>query len=223
MVVAIDGPAGSGKSVVAERVAAKTGFAYLNSGSLYRAISKKVLESGNPPEDHTLILKIASSCKFEVRGNELLLNGEPVSGIQTDSIDRWSAIHSSILEVRLIVNRQLRAVAAGKDIVVMGRDIGTVVFPDAEVKIYLDASIEARAARRYRQGLSNLNEQQIRAGIEQRDSIDRSKPFGKLERASGAVYIDTSDLTIDQVCETVVREILKAREINRELNTGNEL
>ena len=95
----------------------------------------------------------------------------------------------------------------------MGRDIGTVVFPDAALKIFLDASIQARAARRFRQNRqersNGLNPEQIQESMEQRDSIDRQKPFGRLEQAQDALYIDTSDLTIDRVCDKVVREILK--------------
>jgi len=141
--------------------------------------------------------------------DELFLNGRPLTEIHTDRIDRWSAIHSRIPDVRERVNAQIRSMAGGNDIIVMGRDIATIVFPDAELKIFLDASIETRAARRYRQASSNLNEQEIRKEIEQRDAIDREKPVGKLIQAPDALYLDTSDLTIDEVCDKVVREILK--------------
>ncbi len=209
MVVAIDGPAGSGKSTIAKRVAKTTGFGYLDSGLLYRGIAKAVLDSGQDPEDPGVVVAIASQCRFDMLANELLLNGRPLTEIHTDRIDRWSAIHSRIIEVREMVNAQIRSIARGNDSIVMGRDIGTIVFPDAELKIFLDASIQARAARRYRQGSSDLNEQEIRQEIEQRDAIDREKPVGKLALAPDALYIDTSDLTIDEVCDRVVREILK--------------
>jgi cytidylate kinase len=224
MVVAIDGPAGSGKSTIAKRIAEKTGFGYLDSGLLYRGIAKAVLDSGQDPEDPGVVVAIAAQCRFEMPVNELFMNGRPLTEIHTDRIDRWSAIHSRNTEVRERVNAQIRSMAGGNDIIVMGRDIGTIVFPDAELKIFLDASIETRAARRHRQASSNLNEQEIRKEIEQRDAIDREKPIGKLIQAPDALYIDTSDLTIDEVCDRVRREILKAlREINRELNTGNDL
>jgi len=209
MVVAIDGPAGSGKSTIAKRVAEKTGFGYLDSGLLYRGISKAVLDSGQDREDPGVVVAIASQCRFEMPVDELFLNGRPLTEIHTDRIDRWSAIHSRIPDVRERVNAQIRSMAGGNDIIVMGRDIATVVFPDAELKIFLDASIETRAARRYRQASSNLNEQEIRKEIEQRDAIDREKPVGKLIQAPDALYLDTSDLTIDEVCDKVVREILK--------------
>jgi len=212
MIVAIDGPAGSGKSTIALKAAAALGFGYLDSGMLYRGISKAVLESGRDPEDAEGVVEIAAECRFEMSADRLLMNGEPLSGIHTDRIDRWSAIHSRIIEVRKIVNRGIREIAGERDFIVMGRDIGTVVFPDAALKIYLDASIQARAGRRYRQnrqGSSGLSEEQIRKRIEQRDTIDREKPFGKLEQAADALYIDTSDLTIDKVCDRVVKEIRK--------------
>jgi len=209
MVVAIDGPAGSGKSTIAKRVAEKTGFGYLDSGLLYRGIAKAVLDSGQDREDPGVVVAIASQCRFEMPVDELFLNGRPLTEIHTDRIDRWSAIHSRIPDVRERVNAQIRSMAGGNDIIVMGRDIATVVFPDAELKIFLDASIETRAARRYRQASSNLNEQEIRKEIEQRDAIDREKPVGKLIQAPDALYLDTSDLTIDEVCDKVVREILK--------------
>jgi cytidylate kinase len=221
VIVAIDGPAGSGKSTVAQRAAEATGFAYLDSGMLYRGISKAVLDSGNDPENSAAVVQIASRCRFEMAPGGLLMNGAPLAGIHTDRIDRWSAIHSAIVEVRKAVNAQIRRIAGEGNFIVMGRDIGTVVFPHARLKFFLDASIEARAARRYRQGreggkagpgqsgASRMDAEEVRRNMEQRDSIDRDKPFGRLERAPGAIYIDTSDLTIDQVCDRVVREILK--------------
>ena len=212
MIVAIDGPAGSGKSTVAQRAADATGFGYLDSGMLYRAISKAVVDSGQDPEDPAVVVRIAAGCLFSMKEKQLLLGGRPLQGIHTDIIDHWSAIHSRIVEVRNHVNAQLRHIAGHRDFIVMGRDIGTVVFPKAELKIYLDASIEARAARRHRQARqadSRLDEEQIRHSMEKRDSIDRHKPYGRLEQAPDALYVDTSDLTIDQVCDRVIREILK--------------
>jgi len=209
VVVAIDGPAGAGKSTVARRVAAALGFQYLNSGYFYRAISKAVLDSRRDPDDPKVVVAVASRCRFQVREGELRMNGEPVSGLQTDTIDRWSPIHSRLPEVRAVVNASLRAMAGRNDLVVEGRDIGTVVFPDAAVKIFLDASLEARARRRFQQGLSGLSMDELRAGLAERDGIDRSKPVGRLQKAPDAVHIDTSDLTIEQVCDRVVEVIRK--------------
>jgi len=212
MIVAIDGPAGSGKSTVAQEAAAAVGFGYLDSGMLYRGISKTVLESGEAPENDSVVVRIAAKCRFELSAGQLLMNAQPLRGIQNDSIDHWSAIHSRIIDVRKTVNSCIREIVGDRDFIVMGRDIGTVVFPEAQLKIFLDASIRARAERRYRQnrqGSSSMNPKQTQRRIEQRDRIDRRKPFGKLEQAPDALYIDTSDLTIDKVCDKVVREILK--------------
>ena len=111
--------------------------------------------------------------------------------------------------MRRVVNSELRRLAVGRNIVVEGRDMGTEVFPDAEVKIYLDASLEARARRRFEQGVSSLSPEVLRRRLEARDELDRSKPVGRLAVAPGAIYIDTSDLTIQEVCERVIREIRK--------------
>ncbi len=207
MVVTLDGPAGVGKSTVAERVARETGFRYVNSGSFYRALSQAVLDSGQDPNRLELVLQTARRCRFELRDGELWVNGRPARGLQNDLIDRWSPVHSGIPELRGIVNENLRAIARGADLIVEGRDMGTVAFPDAELKFFLDASLEARAARRFAQGVSGLAREALRRRIEERDRLDREKPVGPLRPAAGAVYLDTSDLTIEEVCAKVVQEI----------------
>jgi len=118
------------------------------------------------------------------------------------------AEHSSIPEVRHIVNERLRQVAKGKDALVEGRDIGTVVFPEAEVKIFLDADVATRAVRRHTQGVSSLPLEQVEKSIAARDTVDRNKPLGKLQAAADAIRIDTSHLTIDEVCDRVTKAIL---------------
>ena len=210
MVVAIDGPAGVGKSTIAASAAAKTHFLYINSGSFYRLITLRVLISGRNPESEMDIIEAAGECHFEMRGENLYLNGKQVKeDIHTDAIDKWVSPHSFIPQVREIVNRDLKKIAEQRDIIVEGRDMCTVVFPKAEVKIFLDADLKARSLRRLRQGVSDLSEVEISKSLEERDKLDRSKPVGRLERSPSALYIDTSDLTINQVCEKVVAEIRK--------------
>jgi cytidylate kinase len=212
MVVAIDGPAGVGKSTIAQRSAREAGFLYVNSGSFYRAITLAVLDSGVPPADARQVLSVAGSCSLQLREGHLLLNGAEVEGrLHSDAVDAWVSRHSAIPELRQIVNSRLREIAAGRDVVVDGRDIGTVVFPDAEVKIYLDADVHTRALRRHAQGVSRLPLAQLERAIAARDQSDETKPTGRLAAAADALRIDTSHLTIEQVCERVVGAILVSR------------
>ena len=209
MVAAIDGPAGVGKSTVARRSAEAAGLLYVNSGSFYRAITYAVLEAGVAPEDSAAVLRTARECRLEMMGSCLTLNGRGVEDlIHSDSVDEWVAAHSSIPQVRSIVNARLREIALGREVLVEGRDIGTVVFPDADVKIFLDADVATRAARRHAQGVSNLPLDQVERSISARDTVDRNKPTGKLQAAADAIRIDTSHLTIDEVCDKVIKAIL---------------
>ena len=210
MVVAIDGPAGVGKSTIAVRTAEKSSFYYLNSGNFYRAVTKAVLETHIDQAKEQDIVDVANECNFNIRDNCLYLNGEPVEEvIHTDLIDNRVSFFSTIPEVRDIVNQNLKRIARCRDVVVEGRDIGTVVFPDAEVKIFLDAHIDIRTRRRFKQGISSLSKEKIKKTIQTRDHSDRNKPVGSLKKAVDALYIDTSHLTIDQVCEKVLSEIRK--------------
>jgi cytidylate kinase len=212
MIVAIDGPAGVGKSTVAHGAAEKVGFLYLNSGSFYRAVTLAVLEGGTTPDDPDAILKAAHACRMELAGGKLHLDGRCVEDrLHSDTVDRWVAAHSAIPGVRDVVNARIRELSAGRDVVVEGRDIGTIVFPDAEVKIFLDADVATRAARRHGQGVSGMSRDQIERSIRSRDTLDRTKPTGRLAAAPDAVRIDTSHLTIDEVCERVAEAILVSR------------
>jgi cytidylate kinase len=212
VVVAIDGPAGVGKSTVARRAAQNAGFLYVNSGSFYRAVTLAVLDGGGDPGDTGHVLEVAGTVKLEMRGGKLHLDGRDVEErLHTDRVDSWVAPHSAIPGVRCVVNARIREIVAGRDAVVEGRDIGTVVFPDASVKIYLDADVATRAARRHEQGVSGMSLTQIETAIRDRDTADRDKPMGRLAAASDAIVIDTSLLTIDEVCERVGKAILVSR------------
>ncbi|MFW6368744.1 MAG: (d)CMP kinase [Spirochaetota bacterium] len=208
MIVAIDGPAGSGKSSVARSVADQLGFLYLNSGRLYRAVSLCILENGVDPEDTEAIVKALPGFNIRVTAAGVCIGDRLVDQeLHTDTVDRWVAKHSAIPEVRAMVNDMLHRFARDNDSVVEGRDMTTVVFPDAEVKVYLDASLEARAERRYNQGTSEMSLENIRRSIRRRDALDEQKPGGKLQRSEDAIYIDTSHLTRETVCDTVLKNI----------------
>jgi cytidylate kinase len=208
MVVAIDGPAGVGKSTITRRVAHSTGFQHLSSGKLYRAVTWKVLRSKVDPADDCEVVRTANSASIDIRDGAVLVDGvDAGSGLHTDDVDYWVSRHSAISRVRTVVNRRLTEIARGRDVVVEGRDMSTVVFPDAEVKIYLDASLDERARRRYAQNQTTLSYEELKKAIADRDAKDRAKAEGALRVAEDAVYLDTSDLTIEQVCEKVIDTI----------------
>lgn len=219
MIIAIDGPAGSGKSTIAQYLADTLKFTFMNTGSFYRGLTLAYLRnegggldgSGSGvtqlPDDPTMIA-FARCVPFDYKTSRLFLGEEDVeSFLRSDSVESLVAPLSSIVEVRHIINEKIRSVAINKNVVCEGRDMTTVVFPDAEYKFYLDASVESRAKRRYDQGTSNLSISEIERTIRERDEIDQNKKEGSLKIAVDAVYIDTSHLTIKDVCAMIISKI----------------
>ncbi len=208
MVVAIDGPAGTGKSTIAKIIAEKLGIVFLNSGSFYRAITIALFRTQKIDCDETEICEFAKKLKLDYVNSHLILNGEDVEDLlHSDQVDSRVAQISAIVPLRHIVNDKIREITKSLSIVCEGRDMTTVVFPDAEYKFYLDASIDAQAERRFKQGCSNLSLEEIKESIRQRDIIDKSKAEGALKIAEDAVYIDTTLLTIEQVCAIILSKI----------------
>ena len=209
MVVAIDGPAGSGKSTIARCVARRLGVFFVNSGSLYRAVSYYVLRFDGDPEDRGNVIAALPDIDIDYTPDSLKLGGKELhEELRSDDVDNWVSRHSAVPEVRHFVNDIIRRSVAGRDAVVEGRDMATVVFPDADYKFYLDASLETRARRRMEAGAEG-SLQEVMERIEERDRQDRQKAVGSLKRDPDSVYLDTSDLTIDEVCETVKASIRK--------------
>lgn len=210
MVIAIDGPAGVGKSSIAKMIAGKMGIFYLNSGNFYRAVTLKLLRKGISPENQGEAVRIAENTDITVNNGRVFMDGEDVEDLlHCDEVDAVVAPVSAIVGVRLVVNNLLRRLAGKLDLISEGRDITTVVFPDADYKFYFDASADARAARRFEQGVSNLSLEEIRQKIIERDNIDINKSFGGLKISKDSIYIDTTDLTIEQVYEKVLNSIKK--------------
>jgi cytidylate kinase len=214
MVIAIDGPAGSGKSTIAKLLASKLKgpdgreYTYINSGNLYRAITLSCLKANINIADYEKVLEFVQEIKIEYQNDQVFLDGENVTEyLHTDEIDRFSAPLSAIVPVRRIVNGLIRSLADSRHVVVEGRDMTTVVFPNAEYRFYLDASADSRARRRFKQGVSGLSLDEIKKTILQRDEIDKSKIEGSLKIADGVDYFDTSDLTIMQVYEKLIETI----------------
>ncbi|GAB1482804.1 30S ribosomal protein S1 [Treponema sp.] len=208
MVIAIDGPAGSGKSTVARLIAEKLQFTYINSGKLYRAFALAAINAGIDLYNSDHILELAKKTRVEYKNTHVHLDGQDVDGqLQSDTIDANVARISAIVPLRHIVNEIVKDTAKTFDVVVEGRDMTSVVFPDAEYRFYLDASVDARAKRRYTQGVSQLSLEEIKKSIVERDEIDRNKAEGSLIIAPGVVYLDSSDLTIDRVYDKVIEKI----------------
>ena len=208
MVVAIDGPAGTGKSTVAHELAKDLNLTYLNSGSFYRALTLALLDAGISLDDEDAVMSFVRKQKLDYVNARLILNGKDVDDLlHQDRVDASVSKVSSIVPLRHLVNARMREIVRKLDIICEGRDMTTVVFPQAEHKFYLDASVDVQARRRFDQGVSNLSLEEIKAAIIKRDEADRKKAEGALKKAPDARYIDTSDLTIKDVCEIMKSEI----------------
>ena len=197
-IVAIDGPAGSGKSTVARAVATALGWSFLDTGAMYRAVTAEVLRRGIDPADADAVAEVAAGASIST------VPQVTINGIDVEEVIRNEPVNVAVSTVsanpavrRAMVTRQ-RAWAAAQTTgtVVEGRDIATVVFPDARLKVYLTASLDERARRRGDEGVSSVT---------RRDSADRERVASPLRQASDAVVIDTTDLSIDQVVEEIVR------------------
>ena len=214
IIVAIDGPAGAGKSTIARRVAAKLNCVYIDSGAMYRAVALWALRAGVDPADMHRLEQLAAeaSIGFEAGSSRVFLNGEDVTAeIRAPEVSDAASKISAIGGVRrALVEKQRRMGEAGS-VVMEGRDIGSVVFPDAQVKIFLDADTGVRAGRRARE--TDRSADEVARDLEARDLRDRGRENSPLLQSPDAVYVDTSGLDLDQV-EELVLGLIRARTSN---------
>ena len=218
LVIAIDGPAASGKSTTARLVAERLGYMHLDTGAMYRAVTLKVLRAGISPDDQRAVSELAQTTSVEFRRSDgtvrVLLDGEDVTGeIRRPEVTGAVRAVSSYAGVRTAMVREQRRLGRDGGIVLEGRDIGTVVFPDADLKFFMIAGLDARARRRMLemrgQGVEAQFEDLVR-DIQRRDSYDSTRQESPLRKAVDAVVIDTSEMTIEEQVEVVV-EAARAR------------
>ena len=209
--VAIDGPAGAGKSTTATLVAKEKGFIYVDTGAMYRALAVYFLDQGIRAEDTDKIIRAVGQAEVKIRYEEGLqqvyLNGVNVTGrLREEAVGNMASKSSAIPEVRAKLLDLQRGLAQEEDVVMDGRDIGTCVLPEADVKVFLTASVETRARRRYdelqEKGVS-CDLEEIKADIRERDERDMTRETAPLRQADDAVLIDSSDMTIPEVTAAI--------------------
>lgn len=203
-IIAIDGPSGSGKSTIADRLSKKLNISYLNTGSMYRALTLYFLEN-NIKDAKEVNSSLLEDIDIDIKNDKVYLNGLDVSQKIRDSLvtENVSWV-SSIGSVREYLVTLQRKIASDKSIILDGRDIGTVVFPKAKYKFYLDASPEVRALRRFDQNEMNKSLEEIKEDIIKRDYLDSHREISPLKKADDAVVIDSSKLSIDEVVEKIL-------------------
>lgn len=210
--IAIDGPAGAGKSTIARLAAKRLGFVYVDTGAMYRAIALYFLRKGIRPEDVQTIASLIQGAEITIRyvdgTQQVILNGEDVSGqIRTEEVGNMASATSAIPAVRAHLLELQRNLAASANVIMDGRDIGTCILPDADVKIFLTASTSVRAMRRYRElqekgMMCNLEE--IEQDIIERDARDMNRETAPLKQAEDAMLLDSSDMTLEQVVQAIL-------------------
>ena len=215
--MAIDGPAGAGKSTIAKRLAARLGFTYIDTGAMYRAVALWGLRQGVDMGDMHRMEQLAIAAEIELSPGHIRLNGEDVTeAIRTAEVSNGASRVAVIPGVRRAMVAKQRAIGEQTSVVMEGRDIGTVVFPNAEVKIFLDANPAERVRRRLEEGRAKgdaTTESQLAAQMKERDQRDSTRADAPLTQAPDAVYLDSTPLAIEEVEEAILK-IVRARVTN---------
>lgn len=219
MIVAIDGPAGSGKGTITKLVGKKLDLIYIDTGAMYRCVTLECLNKNVKVEETEKIMDILQNIdiQFVIEGDDqkVILNSEDVtSKIRNKEVNEYVSPVATVAVVREKMTYLQREMSVSKNIIMEGRDIGTSVFPNADVKIYLDATPEERANRRYKQNIENgitTSYEEILANVKERDYIDSHRELSPLRQAEDAVYVDTTSLTIDEVVEKIEKIILSKK------------
>lgn len=210
--IAIDGPAGAGKSTIAKALAKRLGFIYVDTGAMYRTMALELLRKGISPEDVPAMEQacqdVEISIAYEEGSQQVYLNGENVSSlIRREEVGNMASVSAANGKIREKLVDLQRQMAARENVVMDGRDIGTCVLPQADVKIYLTASVHTRAMRRYKEYLEKGEEadlQQIEEDIEKRDYQDMHREISPLKQAEDAVLLDSSDMGIEEVIDAMI-------------------
>lgn len=213
-IVAIDGPAGSGKGTITKIIAEKLSLTYIDTGATYRALALATIRNNIKLEEKDKIINLAKNIHIDFDSNgHTFLNNEDVSTlIRSKEVSNIVSPISSIIEVREIMVDLQRKMAESKDVIMEGRDITTVVFPNAQYKFYLDADVKERAKRRFLQNEEmdiHIPMEELIKSIEERDYNDMHKPIGALKRTEDQIYIDTTNMSIQEVVDTIINYIKK--------------
>ena len=213
MVVAIDGPCGSGKGTIAKLLSEKLNLVNIDTGATYRCLALKTLENNIDLKDEKRIIELSENLNVEFKNEKVYLDEKDVSKkIREKEVTKIVSPISSIIEVRKNMVELQRKMASTYDVILEGRDITTVVFPNAEYKFYLDATLEQRVNRRIKQNKEmniEMTEEEIRKNMSDRDYNDMHKPVGALKRTEDQIYIDSTNMTIDEVVEKMINIIEK--------------
>jgi cytidylate kinase len=205
--IAIDGPVGAGKSTVARMVAERLGYEYVDTGAMYRALGWKAVSMGIPLSEEDALLSLLDGMRIRFEGGKVILDGEDITErIRAPEVGGWGSIVATHRKVRERMVEIQREMGSRKGVVMEGRDIGTVVMPDAELKIYLDASLEERGRRRFvelRNRGYEVDLEEVMKEIRERDNRDMGREWGALKMAEDAVYIDSTGMGIEDVVSRI--------------------